>query len=566
MGGEEGTSNGDTEWLKREELTNGCGVRIEHDLFYGSSSLGEVFRTYKRRKPANSSSEGKSLEDWTSSVETADKNTDQNLRDVVLEHLYQSFSDDEGGIQGCIREALLSHPETDRATKVKGSDTLHGDRNTCLQTGIHNGNQYPTKSHVGVISDGPLHRSDRRINTDMCQRAFLEIITSEKFTLLCKVLLGNFQGIKVDRVFDLCAINSRMKQGAYENSPMQFMADVQQVWKKFQEIGAEIITLAEKLSELSQTSYIEHVGGSAHCTFGEGKNELSTVEPDSGVKVEQTTACDAYKVHTCRQCEEKAGEKDGLVCDSCEEMYHVSCIEPAFKDIPPKSWYCARCTAKGFGSPHENCIVCERLNANAPRIQFNQAGDEICPTNGETSTEIEENSNCTTANVDKPTDNGIDSRESVNLCKICGSKVEESSDKFRSCAHTFCYSKFYHERCLTPKQLKRYGPQWFCPSCLCRACLTDKDDDKIVMCDACDQGYHIYCMEPPRTSVPKGKWFCRKCDSGIQEIRRVKRAYVHKLKKQCEEESAKGRGGMEMLLTAARTLNFQDMAAIDGGR
>lgn len=43
----------------------------------------------------------------------------QNFRDVVLEHLYQSFSDDEGGVQGCIREALLSHPEMDRATTVK---------------------------------------------------------------------------------------------------------------------------------------------------------------------------------------------------------------------------------------------------------------------------------------------------------------------------------------------------------------------------------------------------------------------------------------------------------------
>lgn len=112
---------------------------------------------------------------------------------------------------------------------LQGLNILHEDRNKCLQTGIHNGTQYLTKGHVGVISDGPLHRSDRRTNTDKCQRAFLEIITSEKFTLLCKVLLGNFQGIKVDRVFNLSAINSRMKQGAYENSPMQFMADVQQV-------------------------------------------------------------------------------------------------------------------------------------------------------------------------------------------------------------------------------------------------------------------------------------------------------------------------------------------------
>lgn len=49
----------------------------------------------------------------------------QNFRDVVLEHLYQSFSDDEGGVQGCIREALLSYPEMDRATTVKVGAAPH---------------------------------------------------------------------------------------------------------------------------------------------------------------------------------------------------------------------------------------------------------------------------------------------------------------------------------------------------------------------------------------------------------------------------------------------------------
>ncbi|XP_031253377.1 bromodomain adjacent to zinc finger domain protein 1A-like [Pistacia vera] len=60
-----------------------------------------------------------------------------------------------------------------------------------------------------------------------------------------------------------------------------------------------------------------------------------------------------------RRCEEKADGKDCLVCDS---MYHVSCVEPAVKEIPPKSWYCVSCAAKGIGLPHENCLVCERLN------------------------------------------------------------------------------------------------------------------------------------------------------------------------------------------------------------
>lgn len=274
-------------------------------------------------------------------------------------------------------------------------------------------------------------------------------------------------------------------------------------------------------------------------------------ECDSDVKPQQALACDVYKVRCCRHCEEKADEKNCLVCDSCEEMYHISCIRPAVKDIPLKSWYCASCTAKGIGSPHDNCVVCERLNTNALTNPVNQVGDEICPANGETCIEFEENSNCSADDAVKPSEN----RPQLCICKICGIGME-GSGKVRLCSHPYCFSKFYHERCLTAKQLKYYGPSWFCPSCLCRACLTDKDDDKIVLCDSCDQAYHIYCMEPPLASVPKGKWFCRKCDAGIQEIRRVKRAFENKLKKKCEEESEKGRGGMDMLLNAARTLNF----------
>lgn len=86
-------------------------------------------------------------------------------------------------------------------------------------------------------------------------------------------------------------------------------------------------------------------------------------------------------------------------------------------------------------------------------------------------------------------------------------------------------------------------------------------------------------MKPPRTSIPRGKWFCRKCDAGIQRIRRAKRAYQYMEKKlkmkhiggkmaydnlevslnqKEREESDKSRGGVDMLLTAADTLHFEE--------
>ncbi|KAJ0113633.1 hypothetical protein Patl1_02570 [Pistacia atlantica] len=93
--------------------------------------------------------------------------------------------------------------------------------------------------------------------------------------------------------------------------------------------------------------------------YDEEKIEFFTGESNSDAKIARPEACGVNKVCTCRRCKEKADGKDCLVCDS---MYHVSCVEPAVKEIPPKSWYCVSCAAKGIGLPHENCLVCERLN------------------------------------------------------------------------------------------------------------------------------------------------------------------------------------------------------------
>lgn len=33
----------------------------------------------------------------------------------------------------------------------------------------------------------------------------------------------------------------------------------------------------------------------------------------------------------------------------------------------------------------------------------------------------------------------------------------------------------------------------------------------MLLCDECDQGYHIYCLDPPLKSIPKTDWFCSDC-------------------------------------------------------
>ncbi|KAA8546457.1 hypothetical protein F0562_002804 [Nyssa sinensis] len=425
------------------------------------------------------------------------------------------------------------------------------------------------------MSNGLLNESNHHTVTELCQRAFLDIVISEKFAQLCKLLS---EGMRVDSFFDIGLLNSRMKDGAYESTPTLFNSDIQQclqVWTKLQKVGTEMVALAKSLSDKSRTCYCEQVGGLVRTTSEHGKDMLVTRESDLHEKLEQTEARGVYKVCTCRHCGQKADERDCLVCDSCQETYHVSCIKPAVEEIPLKNWYCADCIVNGIESPHENCVVCERLNA--PRFPISEVGDVILTKEG-THVELEQSSNGLVEDGFRLLKGG----KNLHGCNMCGSVVE-NGENFRVCGHFLCPHKYYHVRCLTRKQLKFYSHCWYCPSCLCRVCLINRDDDKIVLCDCCDHAYHIYCMLPPRTSIPKGKWYCRKCYAGIQKICKAKREYVKKLKKKVGEEKGSHEklenerskkfeealdksGGVDMLLTAAETLKNKLKKRIKEGR
>jgi len=47
----------------------------------------------------------------------------------------------------------------------------------------------------------------------------------------------------------------------------------------------------------------------------------------------------------------------------------------------------------------------------------------------------------------------------------------------------------------------------------CEICRKDSDPAKLLLCDGeeCGLGYHMYCLDPPLTRVPRGKWRCPEC-------------------------------------------------------
>ncbi|KAK6633764.1 hypothetical protein RUM44_004371 [Polyplax serrata] len=102
----------------------------------------------------------------------------------------------------------------------------------------------------------------------------------------------------------------------------------------------------------------------------------------------------------------------------------------------------------------------------------------------------------------------------IHTCKMC--HEEESKNKngefegFIQCSQ--CKGKI-HPSCidLTADMIPKicsYG--WQCTDCKsCVKCEELTNEDKMIFCDQCDRGYHIYCVG--LSEVPSGNYVCHVC-------------------------------------------------------
>ncbi len=49
----------------------------------------------------------------------------------------------------------------------------------------------------------------------------------------------------------------------------------------------------------------------------------------------------------------------------------------------------------------------------------------------------------------------------------------------------------------------------------CQLCGSGEDEETILLCDSCDCGYHMACLDPPLHRVPAGDWYCPDCGPTI---------------------------------------------------
>ncbi|XP_053978140.1 uncharacterized protein LOC128876087 isoform X1 [Hylaeus volcanicus] len=104
-------------------------------------------------------------------------------------------------------------------------------------------------------------------------------------------------------------------------------------------------------------------------------------------------------------------------------------------------------------------------------------------------------------------------KEEVKLkCKMCLKALNKHSKNELLIQCGTCHGHV-HPSCIDltldmVPHIQSYA--WQCTDCkTCAQCHDPADEDKMLFCDMCDRGYHIYCVGLRR--VPQGRWHCQEC-------------------------------------------------------
>ncbi len=101
--------------------------------------------------------------------------------------------------------------------------------------------------------------------------------------------------------------------------------------------------------------------------------------------------------------------------------------------------------------------------------------------------------------------------EPNEVCSFCLGTVEHNRHKkFEELISCHECGNSGHPSCLqySPAFLERIKAEpWLCLECKrCMLCDQGATADNLLICDACDKGFHMECLDPPLNSLPTGEY------------------------------------------------------------
>lgn len=102
------------------------------------------------------------------------------------------------------------------------------------------------------------------------------------------------------------------------------------------------------------------------------------------------------------------------------------------------------------------------------------------------------------------------------ICSFClGTAERNRQEKREDLLSCHDCGNSGHPSCLqySPALVARIKVEpWLCLECKkCMTCDQAANADDLLICDSCDKGFHMDCLEPPLNKLPEGRWICPIC-------------------------------------------------------
>ncbi|MGH0158911.1 UNVERIFIED_CONTAM: hypothetical protein FKN15_036545 [Acipenser sinensis] len=154
--------------------------------------------------------------------------------------------------------------------------------------------------------------------------------------------------------------------------------------------------------------------------------------------------------------------------------------------------------------------VCGKRYKNRPGLSYHYAHSHLADEEGEDREDLEPRTPIRPRSEEQKSKKGPDGLALPNnYCDFClgDSKVNHKTGQAEGLVSCSDCGRSGHPSCLqfTPVMMaavKTY--RWQCIECkCCNICGTSENDDKLLFCDDCDRGYHMYCLQPAMSEPPE---------------------------------------------------------------
>ena len=259
-----------------------------------------------------------------------------------------------------------------------------------------------------------------------------------------------------------------------------------------------------------------------------GKKGTGNKDKDGGEESSSKRSSSKRQDSHNESCEVCDAGGDLLCCDTCNLVFHLTCIRPKLAAVPKGKWSCAYCVVEGAAKGESDSakrairsmkdlrrsrdLPCEgddesRSNRHRSDLTVIRMGRQFVTrrlVHGQI-VEMDRHNTLEKALFEIKT---ILDHKKGELAR----RVGDTGDLFMGVPETPHGTEAMHADgelwciyCMDDASIP------ICAFCGCKTCFGKHSAENLLLCDGCDHEWHLYCLDPPLESIPEGHWFCKGC-------------------------------------------------------